>query len=406
MTVLPNGLDRAVESQLIITCAQTDISSYQAEQIRCCLKNELDWHYILTVAGRNGVLPLISRLLCRRFVEFIPAETQDQLLQFVQIHTQNNLFLTSKLLSAMKLLEGHEIPILPFKGPSLAERAYGNVALRQFVDLDVLVKPKHFDSAVSILTENGYTATSKSNWFKRKTLFFTHKKDVVLVDADNRVRIELHWKLSGSHFSMPFEISRLWNRLEILKLGGNDISTLSFKDLFVYLCLHGSRHEWERLAWICDLHEMIRSTERSGGKIDWLEVRQHAIDHGCERVVGLGLLLVDRFFCVQTDFPGYERIVNDAGLIEIAEQVELRIISPTRVPSLKKDKYMYLLSLQEKRTHRLKLYLVYLTYYLRLLFTPNSLDKTIFHLPRLFFPLYFVLRPIRLIVTYFGFRSA
>jgi hypothetical protein len=204
---------------------------------------------------------------------------------------------------------------------------------------------------------------------------------------------------------MPFEISHLWNRLEKLKLGGTNVSALPFKDLFVYLCLHGSRHEWERLAWICDLNELIQSVERSGVKLDWNEIHQHAKDHGCERVVELGLFLLDEFFDSRTDFSEYERIKENPVLREIAEQVKARNFSQTRIPSLKKDKYMYLLSLQGRRTHRIKLYLVYLTYYLKLLLTPNSVDKTIFHLPGIFYPLYFILRPIRLVLIYFGLRS-
>ena len=404
MNVALNGSKRVYESQLIVACARTSILLDQTAQIAYILTQKLDWEYILKVAGRNGVLPLISTVLLARFREHLPAAIEDQIYKFLQQHTKTNLILTAKLIEIKKLLDKTDIPILPIKGPSLAIQAYGNLAHRHFIDLDILVKPKHFDSAVAVLAENGYRPTSRASWFRRKALFFTHKKDVVLASPDDMVFIELHWKLSGSHFSMPFEISLLWHRLETLKLGGTNLSALPFKDLFVYLCLHGSRHEWERLAWICDLHELIRSVESSGIKVDWNEIHEHAKDHGCERVLELGLFLVDEFFDSRTDFSEYEKIEANPSLKEIVKQVRVRIFSPTRIPSLKKAKYMYLLSLQERRTHRIKLYLVYLTYYAKLLLTPNSLDKTIFHLPGIFYPLYFILRPIRLVLTYFGPR--
>src|SRR5690606_4099976 len=143
-------------------------------------------------------------------------------------------------------LEAEGIPILPFKGPSLSMQAYGDISLRQFVDLDILVKPRHFDKAIRVLKNAGYVPITESSWLKRKSLFFTRKKDIGLVSTDRKVRIELHWKLSGTHFAMPLEIDQLWRRLETVDIGGKKLRSLPLRDLFVYLCLHGSRHGWEK----------------------------------------------------------------------------------------------------------------------------------------------------------------
>jgi hypothetical protein len=401
MNVVKDQENKSLETQLIIACARTCVPEVESEQITALLARQLDWDYILSIAGRNMLLPLLSWTLLKNFSASIPVEAKDGLQLFLKKHTQKNLLLTSKLIEVIGILEKNQISVLPFKGVTLAVKAYNNVSLRHFCDLDLLVKPKHFDQAVKILSENGYVPNSQTNWWKRKLLFFTHKKDIIINSSDNFVQIELHWKLSGSHFSMPVEISQLWKRLEKLDLGGIKVNTLPFKDLFVYLCLHGSRHEWERLSWICDLRELILNYKNLRGEIDWSDLREHAKNHGLERVVELGLFLVQYFYGLRTEYPNYSKIETDIDFQKIAAQVKEKIFSLIVTPSPKADKYMYLLSLQEKRTHRIKLYLVYLTFYLRLILTPNSLDISIFHLPTIFYPLYFILRPIRLFFTYF-----
>ena len=68
--------------------------------------------------------------------------------------------------------------------------------------------------------------------------------------------------------------------------------------------------------------------------------------------------------------------------------------------------YDYHLLLKEKRTDRVKLHIFYLAWYLKLIFRPNSADKAVFSLPASFYPLYFILRPARLIYNYLSKQTS
>jgi len=46
-----------------------------------------------------------------------------------------------------------QLPAIPYKGPVLAESAYGDVALRNFGDLDFLISPVDFGQAKQALRE-------------------------------------------------------------------------------------------------------------------------------------------------------------------------------------------------------------------------------------------------------------
>jgi hypothetical protein len=48
--------------------------------------------------------------------------------------------LTAELCRLISLFAAADIAAIPYKGPVLGLFAYGNIALRRFVDLDVIVK--------------------------------------------------------------------------------------------------------------------------------------------------------------------------------------------------------------------------------------------------------------------------
>ncbi len=397
--------NNSLENQLIILCSQTTLGVEKSERIAELLSRTLDWSFIKKVASRNGVLPLVSWNLLNNFAESLPPEIEDELSGYLNDHTGKNLHATLKLLETVKILEEAGISILPFKGTTLAKRAYNNLALRQYVDLDVLVKPKDFDRTIEILSDSGYKIIGDPNNLRRKSLFINRKKDVGLLSPDESVTFELHWKLSGSHFALPYEIDELWNRLETIEIGGSIINALPFCDLFVYLCLHGSRHKWAKFSWVCDLHELILLKENSEENFDWKEVHRHAKKYGCEKVVELGLFLVKYFFNVEVGYPGFEAIENDEKFLKIARQMQDENFSIDEISSDMADWYLYHLTLKERKIDRLRLHNFYLLWYLRIALKPNALDEQVFHLPPLFYPFYYILRPFRLFFTYFGSDS-
>jgi hypothetical protein len=162
--------------------------------------------------------------------------------------------------------------------------------------------------------------------------------------------------------------------------------------------MHGARHGFERLNWICDLYELIKTEKR----IDWKAVSRHAKNYGCGKTVELGLMLVQDFFGVQPDYPEWEKIETYEVLKKAAAQIRQKLFAEKFNTTGIGDWYLYHLMLKEKKTDRLKLHLHYLFWYLKLTLKPNAMDKSIFHLPAAFYPLYYILRPARLLFNYFS----
>ena len=388
--------EAVAENQLIVCCAQTFIPTAQFEKVKELLERTLDWEYIQRIAARNGVLSLIARNLDKHFRESIPDDVSFTLREHNNANLQRNLFLTSNLIEVAELFETNGIPVLPFKGPLLAAQAYGDLSYRTYGDLDILVQPKDLEAAVNLLQGKGYTALSSIGWLNKTNWNVSSRKDIYFRSADGQINLELHWKLSGSHFALPFEMDRLWERLETIDIGGSELRTLRFDDLLIYLCMHGSRHSWERFAWVCDINELLRAQET----VDWDQLLMKARALGCENVLGLGLYLIHRFFGRNFEFQGWEKILSDRVFIDLAEEIRSKLFSDQPVPFEIGDRYLYHLKLKENRLDRSKLHLHYALWYLRIIFTPKETDRSVFHFPPWLQPLYYVMRPLRLLYTY------
>src|ERR1700681_921232 len=79
-------------------------------------------------------------------------------------------FLTGKLLRLLELFQAAEIPVIPLKGPVLAQILYGDPVLREFEDLDLLVRKRDVLRALQLLNAHGYAVDSSLSWAPIETL--------------------------------------------------------------------------------------------------------------------------------------------------------------------------------------------------------------------------------------------
>jgi hypothetical protein len=108
-----------------------------------------------------------------------------------------------------------------------------------------------------------------------------------LVREHGRVAVALHWKVMPSYFAVPLDPKGLWEHLEPIDLVGTAVPSLPLEDVLLFLCIHGFKHGWERLGWICDMAELLRVHQR----MDWGRVLEQAEASGSRRILLLGVLL-------------------------------------------------------------------------------------------------------------------
>src|SRR5262245_51395668 len=144
------------EMELLLCCARPRLGGTAAERCRSLVRLALDWEMVVGDARRHGVDPLLCRHLSAIEESSIPAWVRDRLRGHFETNAVRNRLLTAELTKVLARLADQDIAAIPYKGPVLARTAYGDVALRRFADLDVLVRRADVVRAVAALRELGY----------------------------------------------------------------------------------------------------------------------------------------------------------------------------------------------------------------------------------------------------------
>ena len=204
--------------------------------------------------------------------------------------------MTAELLRIMKLFEAQGIPALAFKGPVLAQRAYGDVTLRQYGDLDILVGREALAGAVELLLAEGYEADFSPKVL-RDPLCLSVGSDLALYHRGRGVLVELHWKLFRERIGTSPDFGEIEGGSCRVGIDGRALPAFSPEACLVYLCLHGAKHAWERIEWIVDIDRLVRRC----GELDWEAAGRIAREMGTETTLHLGLALA-RSLC-RTPLP-------------------------------------------------------------------------------------------------------
>ena len=343
------------EVQVLLCCAQTCYNPASAEQLPHLLRLDFNWDSLIRLAVRHRVLPLLYRSVQIIGADLVPPPIWAELQHHFHANAQRNLLLAGTLLRLLGLLTRHDIPAIPYKGPVLAMAAYGNLALRQFGDLDILVRQQDVERAKDLLLAQGY------RWWEQRpiTLLPRQRKVYELISADGQVLVELHWAITSSTFYVPLDPACLWERLETVVLLDLPVRTLTPEHLLLILCVHGAKHHWHRLAWICDIAALLHVSTQ----MNWGYLLAQADRLGCRRMLLLGVLLAQTLLGTPLPGPLQDRLCADMVIPSLAREVQARLFINAGCPLAAIDRPLFYLRLRERLCDRLRCscYLVYHT---------------------------------------------
>ena len=391
LTALPTANP---EAELILWCARTELDDRTICQIQTLLEQKLDWQRVITVAVEQGVLPLVYYNLNRRFGDRVPVEVLDKLRHYFQINTQRNLLLTAESIEISKTLADNQIDAISFKGPTLAATAYGELALRQFCDLDLLIEEHNSLKVVDILVSMGYQLPDPiARLEKRPYMAYNQfleseetQKKYNLSHPQKKITIDLQWSLTERRIDrfFPVNFQHLNANSSYVTLAGTDIKQFSPEDMLLYLCFHGSKHCWSELKWICDVAEFVRSNR----EIDWQLVRSQAKAWKIERMLSLGLFLVADILRIELPELARQNIKIEPEIVALTGKVKQGIFER---PLTETEKIAFRFKLRSKLSEQI-------FYLADILFTPTAKEWELlpFALPKPISFLYRTLRPYRL----------
>jgi hypothetical protein len=375
------------ELELILSCARTRLDEATAGRVRALLRGELNWPDVVATSFQHHVASFLYENLTHTAEELVPTVWLDSMRQYARESSGLSLFLLSELLRIHEIFEAQQLPLIPYKGPVLSWLAYQSLTGRTFIDLDFVTKQANIPRATTLLTSAGFSAE------------FSPQEELAgrsghapgqysFCRKANRAQVELHTEHTLRYFPVPLDFDKMSRRFITVEFAGRKMRTFSVEDTLVMLCVHGTKHFWDRLGWSVDVAELIKTQP-----VDWDLSMQIAAEMKSTRVLLLGLSLAHDL--LEAPLPPHvlKRAQRDPAVRWLADKVRAQFegnadASPGVLP-----RALFRLRSRDSLGQGVR-------HMVRLTMSPTERDRESMHLPRALAPLYMLVRPLRLLQEY------
>jgi len=340
---------------------------------------DLDWNQVFEFAVHHGLVPLFCWNIRQQGIRVPDSSALDAYCRESGIQA---LRLSAALVPIVTLFSERQIPVLAFKGPSLASLLYSNETMRSYADLDFLLMPQDVERARIALQQDGWIVTQDIASIHERS-FLQSQCEYGLVR--NKTLVELQWALAPRFFSLDLPLGDMMRRAVTVQVIGAEVNTLAADDLFIALAVHGAKHLWTRLDWVLDIAALLRAETIDAKRVAELTGQYHL-----ERIVAVSALLAAKVSDISIPAPLSAFIAKDPQAAVIASALFENAVNDARSYPLETLAYLKMFAnLRERWTDRASLFL-------RLFFTPGLSEWRLVRLPRGMHWLYRPMRVIRL----------
>jgi hypothetical protein len=375
------------EPNVILQCARVFFAPGQSTGLHHVLAEPQDWQALERSAEDHCVLPLVATVLIQQGGTMVPDEVLQRLRRSLLCLTQNNLAWSTEWQRILRLLTEAGIPAVSFKGPALALVAYGNLGLREFHDLDLLVHSWDVVRARDILVDNGYKLWSPTRNNTDAALLRSTNRQICFTSDEHRTAIDLHWGALHEMFSFQLDAEQLWEKTHLVRC--EDISFLSLapEHLLLYMCAHGTKHCWRNLCWLCDVAALVQAHPG----IDWNGCVRFAETTGSGLLMKHTLLLAEQLLGLELAETIERYTRDDTSCRELCETAQQFLFAPRGARPGHLQALRYHLAFAKGRRDRARLIF-------NRVFVPAEQDWKTVRLPDALFFLYYLVRPIRFLL--------
>jgi hypothetical protein len=352
------------------------------------VRNSPDWEEVIRLADHHGTASLLYQNL-GRLGDGVPSAVRESLRHRYEKNVRKTLFLARELMRILDCLNAQGIEAIPYKGITLSEVYYGDMALRQAGDIDLFIRREDVTRSKSAVRGLGYTP--------RITIPEEAEEDYIDAGyewtfdspAGNSL-LELQWALEPRFYAVDFDLDGLFGRAANTTVAGRAVQTLSSEDLLLVLAVHAAKHVWGRLIWLCDIARIVKR-----GNLNWDWVQEQAREAGIERILHITLLLAKQLLGMGIPAAIDSSIPEDRTVPTYADEVAMNMARGILYDVEKISYFRLMMQLRERRADRMR----FLT---RLTLTPGPGEWEVVRLPKILFPLYRVVRMARLAARLVG----
>lgn len=386
--------DRSPEFEFIVCLAESCFSTVDINRWKQLIRKITDWSLFLDLCQEHGILAISWKAIADQSSLF-PESFLENSRAIIRKIAVRNLQMSAQLLNIIDNFEKNNICVLPVKGPVLAQQVYNDISQRSFGDLDILVYPEDIRRVITLLGEIGFEAQ-----FPGISDEFDFSKEInhfSFYNQQKRCLVEVHLNLTGYYLAHPLTLATLAPFTYSASFLGKKIRNLSVDVLLLYLCLHGMHHQWSRVEWILTVAKVSQNIQED----EWDGIWEKSCLWKCQRPLLLGLQLSRELFNI---------ILPDAISLKIQDNPFVATLTQYTIRAL--DRQCKNPSFPISGIHLLFFSLLTCNnisdrcrYIFRILFTPNIKDFNALSAPANLSFLYYLYRPLRLILSAFKSRK-
>jgi hypothetical protein len=375
-------MTRSPEQSLLLACARVECDATARGHIESLMQEEIHWPRVLDAAERHGLAALLNRHLSAVAPERVPRPVMVDLWTGYERRLRHNRKMARELLRVLDAFEAAGIDALPYKGPTLAASIYADVGLREFGDLDILLRAQDVPRAKRCLEALGYASEFALTDEGHRAAMASSAQYHVAMRGPGAV-VELHWK-TDPDFPVERGDDDWWRGLARVGFEGGVVRAFSPEEMFLVLCLHGAKHRWASLAWVVDVAEMMRAPNA----IDWERIAARADAMHARRRCLLGVRLAHDLLGAPVP-AGLGDALSNRVVGERARDIAVELLDPSPHAAGAFTMLARELALYDRPSQRLR-------HVFHVIAAPGIAEWSRWHLPRPLAFLYFPLRVARL----------
>ena len=370
------------EWSLLLTACSALPRHEKRDRMLLQLRGPIRWKSLFALAERHGTQPLLHQALSS-VEEDVPAEDMRSLKQAYQANLHKAMFLSRELIRIVDCLAVADLEVMPYKGLALAESIYGDIAMRQTGDIDLLIRANDLPRVCAAVRELGYIP----NWSLSETEQHAYLKSGYECAFDGqagRNLLEVQWAIQPRFYAMDFDMNALFARGVKVSVAGYPMKTPSPADLLLVLSAHAAKHVWGRLIWLCDIAQVM-----SLPALDWVWIGSQAQALGIARILRVTMLAAQRLLGASIPAAAQASLPEDSSAAELVAEIETHIKNEVTYNVDSLAYFRLMMRLRERRADRVR-------FLQRLVVTPGPGEWKAVRLPQPLFPLYRVVRLSRL----------
>jgi hypothetical protein len=255
------------EEKLILLSADISPDKTRLMSLDNCLEQVNNWDIACKLLIDRAAAALFLNLLPKlKNAGLVPENIRKKLERASLKIRARNMILTNHFAQIITRFTEAQIPVIALKGIFLSEWLYGDPALRQFSDIDLLVPPDQSHKALKILEAMSY----QSDRLQLSDFITAHNVPVHEAPMyKNGVSVEIHTHIHSINESYHVNMERMWQDAIPVRLHGVDALGFSPEDLLLHLCLHLDKHFRSGCFQFTCLYDLLNMINHKGHLINW-----------------------------------------------------------------------------------------------------------------------------------------